>query len=107
MLLLISATGLKVVKILAQQETLEDSGYIFPPSYQDLGNALVYDCKGRSWACVNPESYFQCRDNMNWNSSHKKRYECYTVSVYATDLDCESIQLFNTESLAKTDFCQF
>ncbi|MBI2522030.1 MAG: hypothetical protein HYV97_16555 [Bdellovibrio sp.] len=88
-------------------QNLEEIGYVYPPSYQEAGNGLVYNCKDQFWACVNNESYFQCRNNMNWNAAHNTRHECYTLNVYATELDCESIRIYNTDIQARTDFCNF
>ncbi|HAZ14645.1 MAG: hypothetical protein A2X86_06155 [Bdellovibrionales bacterium GWA2_49_15] len=86
-------------------EPTNEETYVSPPSYEVLGRGLVYNCKGKHWACVNQEAYFACRNNMNWNSKNRKPHECYTFNVYASDEDCEVIQRYNINTLAKTDFC--
>ena len=80
--------------------------YINPPSYETLGRGLVYNCKGKHWACVNKDAYFTCRDNMQWNIIHKTAHECIIANVYATEQDCKLIQLHNINTREKTDFCK-
>ncbi|MEK6623454.1 MAG: hypothetical protein AABY86_00705, partial [Bdellovibrionota bacterium] len=92
----------QVVEQLDKQKALE---YVAPPTYEELGRGLVYNCKGKHWACINKDAYFLCRDNMKWNSSHSKSKECATINVYATNEDCEQIQLHNINTREKTDFC--
>ncbi|HAZ14125.1 MAG: hypothetical protein A2X86_02835 [Bdellovibrionales bacterium GWA2_49_15] len=96
-----------VQKIANPPENLDVPGYVYPPSYQEGGNGLVFNCNEKFWACVNSEAYFQCRDNMNWNAAHGRRHECYIANVYATELDCEAIQIYNTNTDVKTDFCNY
>ncbi|MBI2519343.1 MAG: hypothetical protein HYV97_02955 [Bdellovibrio sp.] len=93
----------KVVEQLDKQKSLE---YVSPPTYEELGRGLVYNCKGQHWACINKDAYFVCRDNMKWNATHSKPKECITVNVYATNEDCEMIQLHNINTREKTDFCK-
>ncbi|MBI2521857.1 MAG: hypothetical protein HYV97_15685 [Bdellovibrio sp.] len=83
----------------------EKARYSPPPSYDELGRGLVYNCKGKHWACVNQDAYTACKNNMNWNTTNGKPQECVTANVYATDEDCKLIQLHNINTLAKTDFC--
>ncbi|HAZ13979.1 MAG TPA: hypothetical protein DCY86_14415 [Bdellovibrionales bacterium] len=92
----------KVVEQLDKQKALE---YVSPPTYEELGRGLVYNCKGLHWACINKDAYFVCRDNMKWNATHTKPKECVTINVYATNEDCEQIQLHNINTREKTEFC--
>ena len=83
-----------------------EKDYLAPPSYEVMGRGLVYNCKGKHWACVNRDAYFACRDNMRWNPTHHKPHECYLVNVYATEEDCRLIQIHNINFGEKTDFCE-
>jgi hypothetical protein len=76
------------------------------PDYNDIGRALVYNCKGQHWACVSTRSYKECGQNYNWNSTQGKMIECYPVETYMDDFDCESMQQFKIDSVANTDFCK-
>ncbi len=93
-------------KVLDQLETQKEQEYVAPPTYEELGRGLVYNCKGKHWACINKDAYFKCRDNLKWNTAHSKPIECSTVNVYATNEDCELIQIHNINTREKTDFCK-
>jgi hypothetical protein len=79
--------------------------YTAPPEYFSRGRGLVYNCKGGHWACVDKESYFQCRDNQKWQKKENKTIECHTINVYSGYKDCKIIQLHNIHTLVKTKFC--
>ncbi|MBI2522001.1 MAG: hypothetical protein HYV97_16410 [Bdellovibrio sp.] len=79
--------------------------YVAPPTYKVWGRGLVYDCIKGEWACVNRHGYSQCRANMKWNISHNKPYECFTVHVYSSDVDCIVVQLRHITRQVKVDFC--
>lgn len=87
-------------KIVAQLE------YIAPPKYESLGRGLVYNCKGKHWACVDKESYQVCYKNMKFNSENAKPSECITQNVYANEEDCNTIQRYNVSTSVATSFCQ-
>ena len=80
--------------------------YTDPPQYERLGRGLVYNCKGKHWACVDKFSYFQCRENFLWLRSNQKPYECIIQNVYASIKDCEIVQEYNINKAIKTDFCE-
>ncbi len=96
------------VEFIYTEETAETSeeSYVPPPSYEVWGRGLVYNCKGKHWACIDKDDYFICRQNMKWNTGHGRPQECYTVNVYASDADCISVQLHNINFREKTDFCK-
>lgn len=79
--------------------------YVSPPDYEYKGRGLVYNCKGKHWACVDAPSYKACEDNSAGNKFLKKAAECYPFNVYETQKGCESIQSRMVSSGAKTDFC--
>lgn len=95
-----------------QDQKLEDKiappkmEYIEPPDYESLGRGLVYNCKGKHWACVDKRSYFQCRDNSKWSKENEKAPECVTRPVYASYEDCRTIQKFYVNTNKKIDFCE-
>ena len=80
--------------------------YVIPPNYEVMGRGLVYNCKGKYWACVSRKSYFQCRKNERWQNQKKKDLECHIARVYATDSDCKTIQKYNINMNAPTEFCK-
>lgn len=77
-----------------------------PPDYLRSGRGLVYNCKGKHWACVSKDQYAQCKSNRLWNTQNDKASECHDVSVYATEKDCSTAQKIKIEGLAKTNFCK-
>ncbi|TNF26876.1 MAG: hypothetical protein EP319_12930 [Deltaproteobacteria bacterium] len=80
--------------------------YIEPPDYESLGRGLVYNCKGKHWACVDKRSYFKCRDNQKWSKENGKSPECVTRPVYASYEDCRTIQKYYVNTSFKVDFCE-
>ena len=75
------------------------------PDYLITGRGLVYNCRGKHWACVDKKSYFKCAANLKDNKKIGKRPDCGTVAVYQTEEDCQVIQLYNINTSQKTDFC--
>ena len=80
--------------------------YTNPPNYSFRGRGLVYNCKGKHWACVDKESYLKCRENEKWQIRKNKKIECKTINVYQNIRDCNIIQLNNIHTLVKADFCK-
>ncbi len=80
--------------------------YVEPPDYESLGRGLVYNCKGKHWACVDKRSYFKCRDNQKWSKENTKAPECVTRPVYASYEDCRTIQKYYVNTSFKVDFCE-
>jgi hypothetical protein len=80
--------------------------YTEPPSYQDTGKGLVYNCSGKHWACVDKASYLNCKKNSDWSKENKKSPECYPSDVYQSFNDCRIIQVDKINTLAKTSFCK-
>ncbi len=88
----------KVVK-----EKLE---YQEPPSYQETGRGLVYNCSGKHWACVDQNSYIECKKNSDWSKENGKDPECSPSNVYRSFKDCRTIQIYNINTITETDFCK-
>lgn len=76
------------------------------PDYLKSGRGLVYNCKGKHWACVSKDQYTQCKNNRLWNEQNDKPSECHDISVLATEKDCSTAQKIKIDSLAKTSFCK-
>ncbi|MCY4524891.1 MAG: hypothetical protein OXB84_09135, partial [Halobacteriovoraceae bacterium] len=89
-------------------EKIEDdsSVYITPPSYEKVGRGLVYNCKGKHWACVDRPSYFRCKKNHAWIKKHNRPIECVTVNAYANIKDCQTIQKYNINMVVPVNFCE-
>jgi len=85
---------------------LEVKEYVAPPSYENRGRGLIYNCKGKHWACVDKESYLICRKNEIWQRSINKLPECSARNVYSSIDDCKIVQTHNINTAVKTDFCQ-
>ena len=79
--------------------------YVAPPPYQFSGRGLVYNCKGKHWACVDGGSYRICEDNFSGNQYLNKNTECYPFNVYQTEGGCEVMPKRMVTSSAKTNFC--
>lgn len=75
------------------------------PDYLITGRGLVYNCRGKHWACVDKKSYFKCAANQKESKKFGKKPDCGTVAVYQTEDDCQVIQLYNINTSQKTDFC--
>jgi hypothetical protein len=89
-----------------RKETREPvTTYVAPPPYQFSGRGLVYNCKGKHWACVDGGSYRICEDNFSGNQYLKKNNECYPFNVYQSESGCEIMQKRMVTSSAKTNFC--
>lgn len=82
------------------------SEYVNPPKYETLGRGLVYNCKGKHWACVDKENYQVCFKNMKWNADNGKSSECVTQNVYANEDDCGKVQRYNVSTNVETSFCK-
>ncbi|MBT3584019.1 MAG: hypothetical protein HN509_03855 [Halobacteriovoraceae bacterium] len=85
--------------------TPDKSKYVEPPTYLRPGRGLVYNCKGKHWACVDKFSYFTCKDNLKWATSSKQNPECVAKDVYASMKDCRIVQVHFINTNLKTAFC--
>lgn len=79
--------------------------YVRPPSYDYVGRGLVYNCRGKHWACVDAGSYSLCEQNHSFLKLNGKPKECYPDSVYNTDRACGWMQKQKISQSAKTEFC--
>ena len=84
----------------------EKTEYTEPPTYQETGKGLVYNCTGKHWACVDKPSYLSCKKNTDWSKENKKMPECYASDVYQSFNDCRVIQVDRINTLASTSFCK-
>lgn len=89
-----------------EEELKGPAEYVDPPTYDEVGRGLVYNCKGKHWACVDKNSYFACRDNLKWAKGNGKGFECFTKDVYKNENDCRIIQTNFINTNLKTDFCK-
>ncbi len=84
----------------------ETSEYTEPPKYEILGRGLVYNCKGKHWACVDKTNYQICHKNMKHNEANGKASECVTQNVYSNEEDCSTVQRYNVSTSVATNFCK-
>ncbi len=103
--MVVSKPGI-LTKSLRKKIKKKKDEYTKPPNYSFRGRGLVYNCKGKHWACVDKESYLSCRENEKWQKRKNKEVECKTIDVYRSNKDCSIIQLHNIHTLVKTDFCK-
>lgn len=89
-----------------ESKIVEQNEYVDPPKYEVLGRGLVYNCKGKHWACVDKASYQICHKNMKYNSENGKPSECVTQNVYANEDDCNTVQRYNVSTNVSTSFCK-
>ncbi len=94
------------VETVVSEEEKIISDYISPPRYHRFGRGLIYNCKGKHWACVDQYSFLKCRENEKWNEQNNKNEECKTRNVYATSSDCIKVQTYYTNNSENTDFCE-
>jgi hypothetical protein len=87
------------------QKAKPKTEYVSPPDYEYRGRALVYNCKGKHWACIDAPSFKICEDNASSVKYLKKSAECHPFNVYETTRGCESMQNRVVSSSAKTNFC--
>lgn len=70
-------------------------------NYQATGRGLVYNCRGRHWACVDKENYIKCRKlSKEWEK------DCVTQGVFENNQLCFDTQQKFTNSNAPVDFCK-
>lgn len=88
-----------------KEELVEEVKYTKPPTYEDFGQALVYNCKGKHWACVDKASYFSCLNNEKWAQQNSEKKECATSKILASPKDCRTLQLYNINMVAEVPDC--
>ena len=64
-----------------------------PPSYDNSGRGLVYDCLKKHWACVDKSNYFQCARNQKSNIAQGKNPDCISRDIYFSQDHCVRGQL--------------
>lgn len=103
--------GSKLTEMLSPEATvtpkkMEVKEYVSPPEFDTLGRGLVYNCKGRHWACVDKDSFLRCRQNETWQRSVGKLPECSARNVYSSIDDCKIVQTHNINTAVSTEFCK-
>ena len=79
--------------------------YPTPPQFDVFGRGLVYNCKGKHWACVNRVNYFRCKRNNDFFKKLNVKPECVAFDVYYTINDCKVIQTDNINKLIPVPGC--
>lgn len=79
--------------------------YTAPPNYENFGESLVYNCKGKHWACVDKQAHFQCLNNYRWAKQSGNKPECSNSKVLASGKDCRMLQLYNINMVVETPNC--
>jgi hypothetical protein len=94
-------------QVQSKQETIPgiSNEYTSPPEYEYVGRGLVYNCKGKHWACIDAPSFKTCQQNFNALKSQSRSKECVPDSVYETDSACVWVQKKKITTNTKTDFC--
>ncbi|MBF0297163.1 MAG: hypothetical protein HQK51_00465 [Oligoflexia bacterium] len=87
--------------------TNENNAHALPiPNYNSKGRGLVYNCKGKHWACLNKEHYFQCKSNQIWSKQKNTSPTCVIFEVYASEEDCiETQKMKVNESGSASKLC--
>ena len=88
-----------------KEEVVKKLDYVAPPKYTEFGQGLVYNCKGKHWACVDREAYIKCEGNMNWAKQEGKPNECATSKILASEYDCRTLQMYYINTVAETPNC--
>lgn len=69
-------------------------------NYQAAGRGLVYNCRGKHWACVDKSNYVKCQ-----KLSRSGLKECMTRGVLKTNDACFETQRNFTTTNVNTQFC--
>ncbi|MAE57871.1 MAG: hypothetical protein CME69_03260 [Halobacteriovorax sp.] len=86
-----------------KENPVQEVDYVEAPDYEKFGRGLVYNCKEGHWACVDKESWFQCRQNDYWTKQNNKPKECVISDVYSSISDCRVMQLENINKVLKPE----
>ena len=86
-----------------KENPVQEVDYVEAPDYEKFGRGLVYNCKEGHWACVDKESWFQCRQNDYWTKQNNKPKECVISDVYSSISDCRIMQLENINKVLKPE----
>lgn len=100
--------GSDLSKILREtkKQVKKSVDYTAPPDYTKFGRGLVYNCRGKHWACVDRKRWFECKGNVKYTEFYGKEKECHPVNVYSSMKDCRTMQLYNVNTNVETGFCQ-
>lgn len=79
-----------------------------PPAYDIRGPALVRNCVGGHWACVDAPSFKQCKTNFDWAKEKGRKIQCFPHQVYKTLQDCEMAQdNVMIDPIKSAEVCQY
>lgn len=95
----------KLQKERKEQSLIGDAKPTSAPSYDKIGVGLVYNCSDSHWACVDRDTYTQCRENYAWNKQQGVEPECYPYAKLENELDCATVQQEKIDSVSDTSFC--
>jgi len=96
----------KIIKKVEEEKKIIDYKYSAPPKYENFGRSLVYNCKGKHWACVDKEAHFKCDKNQKWAKQKSKKAECVLSKIMATTADCRTMQLYNINMVVEVPDCK-
>lgn len=94
-----------IMKSVEKENEQKQFEYVSPPNYENFGESLVYNCKGKHWACVDKQAHFQCLYNYRWSKQNSKKPECSNSKVLASGKDCRMLQLYNINMIVETPDC--
>ena len=81
---------------------------IGPPITSKLfrGTALIYNCKGRHFACVSDNNFDECKAKYEEQKQQKRAlYDCYAIRQFETQEECFNIQLKAVHRVINRNFC--
>lgn len=80
-------------ELLGKKEDLSLRGRKAPAvDFYRGGRALVYNCQGAHWACVDELSFLKCREADIVNEAKKASSTCQPYDVYVSEKDCQRAQ---------------
>ena len=80
-------------ELLGKKEDLSLRGRKAPAvDFYRAGRALVYNCQGAHWACVDELSFLKCREADTVNRAKKASSTCQPYDVYVSEKDCQRAQ---------------
>jgi hypothetical protein len=69
-------------------------------NYQVLGRGLVYNCRGKFWACIDKQNYINCRILSKTDKS------CSTQGVFDTNSQCIRSMKSKPSDVREKSFCK-
>ncbi len=95
----------QISKFLGEDVADETEIVLEQPDYEKVGEGLVYNCKGRHWACIDRKNYFRCRElEVSVGSGQP---DCAIAETYASIEDCQVMQIYKVNRAAPPEECKF